>query len=232
RQLPRFTRVTIAAVIVIILGSSEQARVEGWAYEATQGVPDAPQCRDGAVGERRRDGGRRPTAGWPWAPSSASRNAERSAVRTRCAPTARKLAARRSAQPTRCAPTARELAARRSDLRTGGDAVRLDARGLGAVEVADAMHAQGVGGAVEAGRGTGGDDDQIVLLQALLLAQQLIDHADHRVGVLLHRHQVRLDAPGHRQLAGDLGVRGQREQRDRKSTRLNSSHVSISYAVF
>ena len=29
RQLPRFTRVTIAAVIVIILGSSEQARVEG-----------------------------------------------------------------------------------------------------------------------------------------------------------------------------------------------------------
>src|SRR5699024_870738 len=114
-----------------------------------------------------------------WAPSSASRNAERSAVRTRCAPTARKLAARRSAQPTRCAPTARELAARRSDLRTGGDAVRLDARGLGAVEVADAMHAQGVGGAVDAGRGTGGDDDQIVLLQALLLAPQLIDHADH-----------------------------------------------------
>src|SRR5699024_12332875 len=110
--LPRFTRVTIAAaVIVIILGSSEQARVQGWAYEATQGVPDAPRCRGSAAGESRRDGGRRPTAGWPWAPSSASRSAERSAVRIRCA------------------PTARELAARRSDLRTGGDAVRLDARG-------------------------------------------------------------------------------------------------------
>src|SRR5699024_12399905 len=61
RQLPRFTRVTIAAaVIVIILGSSEQARVQGWAYEATQGVPDAPRCRGSAAGESRRDGGRRP----------------------------------------------------------------------------------------------------------------------------------------------------------------------------
>src|SRR5699024_11669672 len=111
-----------------------------------------------------------------------------------------RLAARRSAQPTGCATTCRELAAGRSDLRTGGDAVRLDARGLGAVEVADAMHAQGVGGAVDAGRGTGGDDEQIVLLQALLLATQLIYHADQPVGVILQRRHVRLEAAAPPQL--------------------------------
>src|SRR5256885_10219093 len=41
------------------------------------------------------------------------------------------------------------------------------------------------------------------------------------------------DVPGHRLV--DVGVRGRgdlRQQRDRKSTRLNSSHLVISYAVF
>src|SRR5215471_21031820 len=37
-------------------------------------------------------------------------------------------------------------------------------------------------------------------------------------------------APGHRRRAGPSP--GRRRRRDRKSTRLNSSHVEISYAVF
>src|SRR5699024_12860147 len=57
------------------------------------------------------------------------------------------------------------------------------------------------------------------------------------------RHEVRLHAPlgadeqelrlrrGHRYASGN-GQRGIYVARDRKSTRLNSSHVSISYAVF
>src|SRR5206468_10389161 len=36
----------------------------------------------------------------------------------------------------------------------------------------------------------------------------------------------------HRRLAGSLDVRAVRRRRDRKSTRLNSSHDQISYAVF
>src|SRR5438128_11292957 len=47
------------------------------------------------------------------------------------------------------------------------------------------------------------------------------------VAALLHLGRA------HRQLAGgDAGVRHRRADGDRKSTRLNSSHGSISYAVF
>src|SRR3712207_8306964 len=60
------------------------------------------------------------------------------------------------------------------------------------------------------------------------------------VGVLLLRHDRRAARPGVRQLDEaellrrphhELGAEP-REVRDRKSTRLNSSHANISYAVF
>src|SRR5690606_41891630 len=40
------------------------------------------------------------------------------------------------------------------------------------------------------------------------------------------------DAFGHKQLGGVAPVLAQMVKKDRKSTRLNSSHVKISYAVF
>src|SRR5437868_13954872 len=52
------------------------------------------------------------------------------------------------------------------------------------------------------------------------------DLAAGRVAAAL-QHQVQLDAGRH---AHDVGAAG--HEQDRKSTRLNSSHVSISYAVF
>src|SRR5207249_8064349 len=49
------------------------------------------------------------------------------------------------------------------------------------------------------------------------------------------RRRATVDDHGRRRLEGQRGRRGRRRrctERDRKSTRLNSSHVSISYAVF
>src|SRR5256885_5406827 len=50
------------------------------------------------------------------------------------------------------------------------------------------------------------------------------------------RQQAGADRAGHRQRAqqsgGDIGMRGRDRREDRKSTRLNSSHLVISYAVF
>src|SRR5699024_12827829 len=65
-------------------------------------------------------------------------------------------------------------------------------------------------------------------------------HGDHglegAVGVGEHQHAAlllrgRLERGGERVIAAEGGGRGDLP-RDRKSTRLNSSHVSISYAVF
>src|SRR3712207_7664871 len=47
-------------------------------------------------------------------------------------------------------------------------------------------------------------------------------------GAALLRHPAR----GRAGVGGDRGRRGGRERGDRKSTRLNSSHANISYAVF
>src|SRR5690348_18041499 len=44
--------------------------------------------------------------------------------------------------------------------------------------------------------------------------------------------QDRADRPARVRLVARQGGRGDRQGRDRKSTRLNSSHPSISYAVF
>src|SRR5699024_4355563 len=77
--------------------------------------------------------------------------------------------ARRSWAPSRAA------AASGLPLRAGGDAVRLAACGLGAAEVAGAVHAQRIGRAVDAGRRPGRHDHQIVLLQPLVLAQEVVD---------------------------------------------------------
>src|SRR5690625_2094065 len=49
----------------------------------------------------------------------------------------------------------------------------------------------------------------------------------------LHRHRVNIAAGGHqRHLPADRCLAGSQKSLDRKSTRLNSSHVAISYAVF
>src|SRR2546422_1937977 len=47
-----------------------------------------------------------------------------------------------------------------------------------------------------------------------------------------HRRPVRLWSPAHPRAAGDRRGPAARVSRDRKSTRLNSSHGYISYAVF
>src|SRR5437667_9176525 len=51
-----------------------------------------------------------------------------------------------------------------------------------------------------------------------------------------HRGPARVGAPGHpprsQHRAGGVARRGAALGRDRKSTRLNSSHITISYAVF
>src|SRR3712207_7582712 len=54
------------------------------------------------------------------------------------------------------------------------------------------------------------------------------DRRLHRLGALEHERELHL--PGAEQLAHDLHAVEQ--DRDRKSTRLNSSHANISYAVF
>src|SRR5438067_6067209 len=47
-----------------------------------------------------------------------------------------------------------------------------------------------------------------------------------------HRRRARAGVPGPAPRAPGLHLAGGAPRRDRKSTRLNSSHVSISYAVF
>src|SRR3712207_7784644 len=60
--------------------------------------------------------------------------------------------------------------------------------------------------------------------------RERVDRQDRHVAVVLHRRGRRHDGGG--DAAGE-GGRGHREvRRDRKSTRLNSSHANISYAVF
>src|SRR5207245_10468149 len=51
-------------------------------------------------------------------------------------------------------------------------------------------------------------------------------------GVVQSAHAVPTSLQLDRQRGGDHEPRGRRERLDRKSTRLNSSHGSISYAVF
>src|SRR6266496_118078 len=92
---------------------------------------------------------------------------------------------------------------------------------------------------------------QLLLIVALVGQiegdDQLVLGIDHRLRVVGHlmtmrrAHQLRLDLGRHHLLASErrqfprlaLKLRALRlERRDRKSTRLNSSHVEISYAVF
>src|SRR5437870_6485314 len=72
-----------------------------------------------------------------------------------------------------------------------------------------------------------------VELQRLQLDQVLVGHVadpDRReVGLAGHRTQTGELRDRHRDLVVAVGVR---IRQDRKSTRLNSSHVAISYAVF
>src|SRR5699024_12613754 len=66
-------------------------------------------------------------------------------------------------------------------------------------------------------------------LSRLLPRREREGKALFKVGDLPHGDGVLVDA---RLLPVPLDELERREQRDRKSTRLNSSHVSISYAVF
>src|SRR5689334_24845604 len=52
------------------------------------------------------------------------------------------------------------------------------------------------------------------------------------IGVKLLKHQIALDGADVGRLPAVHPVKARHQQRDRKSTRLNSSHSSISYAVF
>src|SRR2546430_15559755 len=54
----------------------------------------------------------------------------------------------------------------------------------------------------------------------------------HLAGALLHPEQVQLHGRGDRYDGGGGGLDGIADGQDRKSTRLNSSHSQISYAVF
>src|SRR5438270_6242678 len=60
-------------------------------------------------------------------------------------------------------------------------------------------------------------------------------HVIRRAAALLDRHMAFVDALHHqraRHLLEELGVEPAGQAADRKSTRLNSSHSQISYAVF
>src|SRR2546430_10739152 len=58
--------------------------------------------------------------------------------------------------------------------------------------------------------------------------QRIDDAADRALAAMKGEHA----RPDLRLLAGDLEIHGLAQLRDRKSTRLNSSHSQISYAVF
>src|SRR5690349_23731192 len=73
-------------------------------------------------------------------------------------------------------------------------------------------------------RHAGGHDDAVARLRVPALEQEVPYHGEHRIVPRHVIHQDRGHAPHQRELA--IG------RRDRKSTRLNSSHVEISYAVF
>src|SRR3712207_8499878 len=61
------------------------------------------------------------------------------------------------------------------------------------------------------------------------VADQVAQHLAQPVRVAVHvRRDLRCDPGDHLDAAG----RGGRPEQDRKSTRLNSSHANISYAVF
>src|SRR5690625_6957648 len=70
-------------------------------------------------------------------------------------------------------------------------------------------------------------------LVPILLPPQRGLHARIQPQLVQHVGDVRLHGRDlHEHLRGDLLVRQPLRQKDRKSTRLNSSHVAISYAVF
>src|SRR5688500_19979463 len=72
-----------------------------------------------------------------------------------------------------------------------------------------------------------GDQERLKLPGA---ARRLYEGAD---GLLAHREHARLHAQGPCDLSLGPGARpALRDERDRKSTRLNSSHLVFSYAVF
>src|SRR5256885_5307420 len=72
--------------------------------------------------------------------------------------------------------------------------------------------------------------DPAEVLHVGLLVPDLVDEFVAAVlAQLLRRHLGELERVG---LGHDVGVEGARRERDRKSTRLNSSHLVISYAVF
>src|SRR2546421_8743884 len=62
------------------------------------------------------------------------------------------------------------------------------------------------------------------------IAEQVIDHRPVGLGPRIHPHEV--DARRRRASTSCGWIRGPRPTGDRKSTRLNSSHDQISYAVF
>src|SRR3712207_8349283 len=72
----------------------------------------------------------------------------------------------------------------------------------------------------------------------LFRSGHLGDGADLGVGALMARDQkdsllvAHVDGEGHVHGGEDDGVVKRDEEKDRKSTRLNSSHANISYAVF
>src|SRR5699024_11550199 len=68
--------------------------------------------------------------------------------------------------------------------------------------------------------------DGLALAGGARVLQVLLEHPGHGVGVLLVHRLLALGAGDGHRLAVAI------DHLDRKSTRLNSSHVSISYAVF
>src|SRR3712207_8220811 len=72
-----------------------------------------------------------------------------------------------------------------------------------------------------------------------LVRSRGVDDPDRPVVLPRHRRPVRVEAPAHAQVRegqerreGVAVERGHGPDLDRKSTRLNSSHANISYAVF
>src|SRR5699024_5010291 len=70
-------------------------------------------------------------------------------------------------------------------------------------------------------------------LTTIIWDEHDMSSADDELSNIIKEHEISeivVGLPKH--MNGSLGERGEISQIDRKSTRLNSSHVSISYAVF
>src|SRR5256885_9543508 len=83
----------------------------------------------------------------------------------------------------------------------------------------------------ERGTQAGAELEPLALAQELPVGVLIADH-EGPLRRLVHDRDGRLQLPASREKRGQVDPRLPVDRRDRKSTRLNSSHLVISYAVF